>query len=260
MSDHRPIFHLLLHKFQLRAQFDQSDRDALLALPCRSRKIEPAGYIVREGEFPDQSCLVVSGFAFRHKTTIEGARQIVSVHVPGDFVDLAGALLNVSDHNVQALTRCDIAFVPRAAIQELILSHPRVGVAMWIDTLIDASVFREWILNVGRRDARSRIAHLLCEFARRLELVGLADEYGYELPMTQEQIADATGLTSVHVNRVLKALSSEGLIVRNRRFVGIPDWEALRRVAGFSETYLHLDQMREEPPGESIWEKAARRA
>jgi len=149
----------------------------------------------------------------------------------------------VADHNVQALTGCELACIPREAIRELILSHPRVGMAMWLDTLVDGSIFREWVVNVGRRDARSRIAHLLCEFARRLEAAGLAAEYRYELPMTQEQLADATGLTPVHVNRILMTLSRDGLIERKRRIVGIPDWEALRRVAGFSETYLHLDQV-----------------
>jgi CRP-like cAMP-binding protein len=97
-------------------------------------------------------------------------------------------------------------------------------------------------MNVGRRDARERISHLLCEFAKRLELAGLGGTSGYQLPMTQEQLADATGLTPVHVNRSLKVLEGDGLIVRDRRFVGIPDWERLRDVAGFSELYLHLDQ------------------
>src|SRR6185369_17655449 len=110
-------------------------------------------------------------------------------------------------------------------------------------TLIDASIFREWVVNVGRRDARSRVAHLLCEFERRLEVAGLAAEYDYELPMTQEQLADATGLTAVHINRVLMTLSHDGLIERHKRHIRIPEWEALRRVAGFSEVYLHLDQV-----------------
>jgi CRP-like cAMP-binding protein len=234
----------MLVKLATRAHLDDGDRKALLALPCRVQTMEPAAYVVREGERPERSCLIISGFAYRHKVTVHGSRQIVSVHIPGDFIDLEGALLNISDHNVQALTRCELAFIPREAIQQLITTHPRVGMAMWIDTLIDGSIFREWVVNVGRRDARTRLAHLLCEVARRLEVAGLADEYRYELPMTQEQIADAVGLTPVHVNRVLKALSAEGLIKRERRFVGIPKWEALRQVAGFSETYLHLDQAR----------------
>ena len=239
-----PIFGQMFDKLASRAALDDADREALLALPCRVQTMEPAAYVVREGERPERICLILSGFAYRHKVTMNGSRQIVSVHIPGDFIDLEGALLNVADHNVQAMTRCEMAFIPREAIQQLLTSHPRVGMAMWIDTLIDGSIFREWVVNVGRRDARTRLAHLLCEIARRLEVAGLADEYRYELPMTQEQIADAVGLTPVHVNRVLKALSAEGLIKRERRFVGIPKWEALRQVAGFSETYLHLDQVR----------------
>lgn len=114
---------------------------------------------------------------------------------------------------------------------------------MWIDTLIDASIFREWLLNVGRREAKARVSHLICELARRLELAGLADGAGYVLPMTQEQLADATGLTPVHINRTLKTLETEGLIVRNKRHIQIPDWQRLREAAGFSELYLHVDQL-----------------
>jgi len=236
------VLKLMLRKFERRAALDDGDRKALLDLPHRLQTVEPASYILREGDRPDRACLILGGFAFRHKVTVEGSRQIVSVHIPGDFVDLEASLLNVADHNVQALTRCDLAFIPRDAMRALFLAHPQIAMAMWIDTLIDGSVFREWVVNVGRRDARSRIAHLLCEFARRLEVAGLADEYRYELPMTQEQIADATGLTPVHVNRVLMALARDGLIERNKRHVRIPEWERLRRVAGFSEVYLHLDQ------------------
>jgi CRP-like cAMP-binding protein len=246
MVDSRQVLHRMLRKFETRAPLDEADREALLNLPYRLQTIEPALYVVREGERLQRSCLIVEGFAYRHKLTAEGARQIVSVHVPGDFIDLEGALLNVADHNVQALTRCEMAFIPRAAIRQLIMDHPKIAMAMWIDTLIDSSIFREWVVNVGRRDARSRLAHLLCEVARRLEVAGLASEYRYELPMTQEQLADATGLTPVHVNRTLRALAREGLIERDKRFVVIPKWEALRRVAGFSEIYLHLDQIRPE--------------
>ena len=156
--------------------------------------------------------LVVSGMAFRHKISSGGARQILSFHIPGDFVDLEGSLLNVADHNVQALTRCELAFVPTVALKKLFDAHPQVALAMWIDTLIDGSIFREWILNVGRRDARERIAHIFCELARRLEAAGMGSTEGYELPMTQEHLADAAGLTAVHVNRTLRAMDRDGLI------------------------------------------------
>ena len=231
----------MVDKFDRRAALDDSDREALRSLPHRVQTCEPGRYIVREGAPVDESALILSGFAYRHKITADGGRQIVSIHVPGDFVDLEGALLRVADHNVQALTRCEIARIPSRDIIALIDGHPRVARAMWIDTLVDGSIFREWVMNVGRRDARQRIGHLLCEFARRVEMAGLGDTTGYRLPMTQEQLADATGLTPVHVNRTLKGLEAEGLIVREKRYLHIPDWERLREMSGFNELYLHLD-------------------
>ncbi len=239
-------------KFALRAPLDDEDRRAFFALPVETRTFEPHRYIAREGDRPTGATLIVNGLAFRHKVTVEGARQILSVHIPGDFIDLEGSLLEVADHNVQALTRCDVAIVPRDSIVKLIDKHARLARAMWIDTLIDASIYREWIVNVGRRDARSGACHLLCEFSRRLEAVGLAEPGGYELPMTQEQLADALGITPVHVNRILKDLDREGLIVRDKRFVRVPNWEALRKVGGFSDMYLHLDKFARPPIAENV--------
>lgn len=241
MLDH-PVFDRMVRKLERRAVLDASDRDALCSLNFKQKTMKAGSYIVREGMMAEESALVLEGFAFRQKLTKEGSRQIVSFHIPGDFVDLEGSLLKVADHNVQALTRCEIASIPVREIISLIDTHPRVARALWVDTLIDASIYREWVMNVGRRTAKQRLAHLLCEFAKRLELAGLGGEHGFALPMTQEHLADATGLTSVHVNRSLKALEAEGLIVRHHRFVQIPDWERLRDSSGFSELYLHLDQ------------------
>ena len=232
----------MVRKFATRAPLDERDRQALLDLPYHQRTIEQGRYIVREGDRPPGGTLILSGLAVRHKVTADGTRQILSVHIPGDFVDLEGAMLKIADHNVQALTRCEIATVPQEAIIDIIDHYPRVARAMWVDTLIDGSIFREWIVNVGRRNARSAMCHLLCEFARRLEAAGLADEYAYELPMSQEQLADALGITPVHVNRTLRELDREGLIRRERRFIHIPDWEKLSHIGGFNELYLHLDQ------------------
>lgn len=243
MSQLDQILGQMLRKFERRARLDEEDRQALLTLPYRVRTFEAHQYIVREGMIATESCLTVDGLAYRQKTTIDGSRQILSVHIPGDFVDLDGSLLRTADHNVQALTRCQVAMVPVQQIIALIDSHPRVGRAMWIDTLIDASIFREWIVNVGQRDAKARLAHLFCEFAKRLEVAGLGSKVGYELPMTQEQLANATGLTPVHINRTLKALEAAGLVARTKRFVHIVDWNRLRDVAGFNELYLHLDQV-----------------
>ena len=178
----------------------------------------------------------------RHKVVGDGSRQIVAIHMKGELVDLQNSLLGVADHSVQMLTPGKVAMIPRDEMIRVAFERPNVGKAMWMDTLVDASIFREWIANVGRRDSATRVAHLLCEFSLRLKVAGLGEETDYELPMTQEQLADATGLTAVHINRTLKQLASDGLIVRERRFVIIPDWKKLRHAAEFNESYLHLEQ------------------
>jgi CRP-like cAMP-binding protein len=231
----------VVRRLETRVRLEADDRSAVLALPVSSRTLEPAGYMVREGEVTEVCILLLSGFAYRHKITGDGQRQILSVHMPGEFLDLHNCLLGLADHNVQALTRCEVATVPVAALRTLADQHPRVGRAMWIDTLIDAAIFREWIVNVGRRDSISRLSHLLCEFALRLEAADLAQDRRYELPMTQEQLADCTGLTPVHVNRVLKELGRLGLINRDKRSVEILEWERLQQIGDFNTRYLHME-------------------
>jgi CRP-like cAMP-binding protein len=233
------VLSAMIRKFEKHTKLGLADREALLALPYTHRRVTPGTHLVRDGDYPDSCCLLITGFAYRHKITGEGARQIISLHLPGDFIDLQNMFLSVSDHNVQALTHADIAFVPKALLSQLAMSHPLIARAMWIDTLIDASIFREWVVNVGRRDSRARVAHLLCEFALRLESAGLSENHRYTLPMTQEQLADSVGLTPVHVNRVLKALESDGLISRDKRALTIEDWHQLSVAGDFHERYLH---------------------
>jgi CRP-like cAMP-binding protein len=231
----------LLDKLAYWGEFDAADEAAILSLPCHIKLIERHGYIIREREKATYSCVLLSGFAIRHKIVVSGARQIVAVHMKGDVVDLQNSFLGVADHSVQAITEAEAAFIPREAIKALAFDRQNVGMAMWLDTLVDGSVFREWIANVGRRDAHTRIAHLLCEFSLRLKVAGLGEETEYELPMTQEQIADCTGLTPVHVNRTLKRLELENLITRrNSRSVTIGDWKKLAAAGDFDSNYLHL--------------------
>lgn len=234
----------MLRKLGYWAQFSEEDRDALLALPHTLKSIEPQGFVVREGDKPTHSCLVLSGYLYRHKIVAHGARQIVALQMSGDWVDLQNSLLRVADHSVQALTRCEVAYIPAEAIREIASTHPNIGMAMWYDTLVDGSIFREWVANIGRRDAKARIAHLLCEFTLRLEAAGLAEQNSYQLPMTQEQLADATGLTPVHVNRTLRALDEDGLIVRDRRSVTVDSWKRLAEAGDFQSAYLHLPEDR----------------
>lgn len=238
----------LLQRLSSRGVLDHADQVSILALPYEARTYEANSYLIREGGPPNPFCsFVSSGFAFRQKLTVQGARQIVSIHMAGDFLDLQHLFLKRADHNVQALTRLETVMIERSALRALAAERPAVGEAMWVDALVEASIFREWITNVGRRDARTRIAHLLCEFATRMTAAGLSDGERYELPMTQEQIGDATGLTSVHVNRTLKSLQAEGLVHRQKGFLSFEDWERIRSVADFSSLYLHLDQSTPRP-------------
>ena len=229
----------LIRKLGKRATLTETDEAALRGLPFETKAYDAGRYLVREGAQTQACMLLLSGFAYRHKLSAEGERQIVSVHVPGDFIDLQGALLDVSDHNVQLLTRSEIAMFPIRAILDIIDTRRFVARALWVETLVESSMHREWVLNVGRRPAPQRIGHLLCEIACRLEFVGLGTTGGYQLPMTQEQLADCTGLTSVHVNRTLKQLDADGYIHRHKRFIEIPDWERLSEMSGFSALYLH---------------------
>lgn len=230
----------MLRKLSRWAPLDEADEQAILSLPHTQRSLSAASYIVREGDQPAHSCLLVAGFAYRHKIVGDGSRQILAIHMAGDLVDLQNSLLRTADHSVQALTAAEVAYIPREAIVDTAFKHPRVGLAMWYDTLVDASVHREWNANVGRRDARTRTAHVLCEFGVRLEDAGLGDLCSYELPMNQEQLADTLGLTAVHVNRTLKALDQEGLTTRAKRSVIINDWKALAEAGDFNAGYLHL--------------------
>jgi len=231
---------LFLRDLESHSPISADDRQAILRLPMRLRRLDAGSYIVREGDVPKNCCILVEGFAYRQKVTGTGSRQILSVCIPGDAIDFQNMFLDISDHSVQLLTRATVADIPREALQALVLKQPAIGVAVIHSTLIEASILREWVVNVGRRDARSRIAHVLCEFAVRLEARGLASKEGFELPMTQEQLADATSLTPVHVNRVLKSLQADGLISRQRRNIQFIDWRALQDTADFSRRYLHL--------------------
>jgi CRP-like cAMP-binding protein len=231
---------LLLDVLELRSPLSDDDRKAILALPYTLKSLAPGSYAVREGEVPSGCGVLVSGFAYRQKLTGDGGRQILSIHIPGEALDFQNIFLNVADHSVQMLTRGHVALVPRADIQRIARSSASIGHAILVNILVEASIFREWILNVGRRDARSRLAHVLCELAVRLDAHGLAADMGYHLPMTQAELADALGLTPVHLNRVIRSLEVDGLINRSKRDVTFPDWERMRDIADFNDRYLHL--------------------
>lgn len=231
----------MLRKLEYRLELDEGDRAALLALPHSVEEVDQHQYLVREHDRPDAACLMLRGHSIRHRMSARGSRQILSIHLRGEIVDLHNMMLCRADHSVQMLTPGRIARIQRPDIERIAFEHPRIGKALWMETLIDGAILREWLVSLGRRDARARIAHLLCEFALRLQVAGLGEQGFYELPMTQEQIADATGLTPVHVNRTLKDIERSGLIERiGPRSILIGNWKRLAAAGDFDSNYLHL--------------------
>ncbi|HEY7384918.1 MAG TPA: Crp/Fnr family transcriptional regulator [Beijerinckiaceae bacterium] len=240
--DQRPEHDVLIRKLRSISALSDDEMQVLRSLPLTVAQVDADQDIVREGDQPSQSCILLEGFVCRYKLTEDGRRQIFSFHTPGDIPDLQSLHLAVMDHNVKTLVRCKVAFVPHEALTELTRRCPRIGDVLWRDTLIDAAIFREWMVGIGRRSAVTRIAHLLCEVYLRLRAVGLTNGQECEFPITQTEIGDALGLSTVHVNRSLQELRASGLIELRRGALGILDWQALCKAGEFDQVYLHLDQ------------------
>jgi CRP-like cAMP-binding protein len=232
----------LIRKLESIADLSAEEKKALLGLPLTIKSLPADTDIIREGSRPSECSLLIEGLACRYKITPEGKRQIMSFHIPGDIPDLQSLHLRVMDHSLGTLTSSKVGFIPHEAIRGLARRHPGIGDAFWRDTLIDAAGFRERMVGIGRRTAYQRIAHLLCEMLVRFEAIGLADEHTYELPITQAELGDALGLSTVHVNRVLQDLRKDGLIVLRGGLLSAPDWEGLKQAGEFDPTYLHLDR------------------
>jgi CRP-like cAMP-binding protein len=232
----------LLMKLRARDVVGREEEEVLLASVAEISEHPGGRTIVRSGATLSASTLLVEGVVCRYKDLADGQRQIMELHVAGDFVDLHGFLLKRLDHNIGTMTAVRVATVPHDALRGITETHPHLGRMLWFSTLLDAAIHREKILSIGRRSAVARIAHIFCELNVRLRIVGLASETGYSLPLTQAEIADVTGLTSVHVNRMLKKLRDENLLIFRGGTVTIRDWEGLQRLAQFDPTYLHLER------------------
>jgi CRP-like cAMP-binding protein len=196
--------------------------------------------ISKQGDRPDYVHVMLRGWAARYKTLAGGSRQIVDFVIPGDFCDLHVTLLREMDHGIVALTPCAVARINHTRIDALTSENSRIVRAMWWSALVDQAVLREWVLNVGRRDAFGRVGHLLCEPHFRMLRVGLVEADCLSFPITQEELADATGLTAVHVNRTLQRLRSNGFIELLRRTLTLLDVPALQEAVGFDPSYLHV--------------------
>lgn len=234
--------HGLLLKLRTRDVVSEAEEEVLRASIAEVKELAAGRNIVKAGVTLSVCTLLIEGFVCRYKDLADGQRQIMEVHVPGDFLDLHSFLLGRLEHHVGSMTAVRLALVPHDRVRAITEQHPHLARMLWFSTLLDAAIHRERILSVGRRSALSRIAHLLCELNVRLEIVGLAQGNRYPLPLTQADIADATGLTSVHVNRMLKQLRDEDLLTFRHGEVVIHQWDRLQQLAEFSSGYLYLER------------------
>ena len=230
----------LVRKLESIVSLTEDEKQALADLPMQVITLRGDQDIVREGDRPSRCCLFLEGIGCTYKVTADGRRQIVAFNIPGSIPDLQSLHLETLDTSVSTLEPCRVGFIQHEAIQDLCDRHPRIAAAFWRKALIDAAIYREWVINIGQRDAYTRMAHLLCEMVMRLNAVGLASDDACELPITQSELGDALGITTVHVNRVLKQIRADDLVRTKGAVLTIPDWEALKRAGDFDPNYLHL--------------------
>lgn len=232
----------LFRKIMLRDHLGIEEQKAIIAAADRRLYFSAGEDLVSEGSRPANSMLVVQGFTCRYRMLSDGERQLTAIHLPGDFVDLHSFLLKEMDHSLGALTAATIVTFPHERLVRVTEQYPHLTRLLWLLTLLDGAIHREWLVGMGRLTATQRTAHLLCETYTRLKALGLASNNRFNLPITQAHLAQAVGISTVHINRVLQELRQRELIVWDGGEVGIRNWNALAELAEFDDLYLHLVQ------------------
>jgi CRP-like cAMP-binding protein len=233
---------VLTRKLDAFTGLSQDEKRAITELPFAPHRFEADQDVAQLGDVPHASFTILEGWACRYKMVEGGRRQIMAFHVPGDIPDLQTVFLPRLDHSIAAITPLTVAFIQHRDLRELIRKHDGIARALWRDALVEAAIFREWMVNIGRRSAHERIAHLLCEMAAKLEAVGLVEGNTCSWPVTQVELADALGLTDVHVNRVLGDLKNDRLLSLKRGSFTVHDWPAFKALGQFDPLYLHMDK------------------
>jgi CRP-like cAMP-binding protein len=228
-------------KLEAFTRLSADDREALSQVARNFHYVDPRRDLISEGDQPRHVHLVLDGWACRYKQLPDGKRQIVSLFVAGDFCDVNVYILKQMDHSIGAITRLKVAMITPDEMNALTAERPRITQALWWHELVSVATQREWTLNLGQRSAYERLAHLLVELYLRLKTVGRAHDGRCDFPLTQNDLADATGLTSVHVNRTLQELRRDGLIELERKQLQILDLPRMMDVSMFNPNYLHLD-------------------
>jgi CRP-like cAMP-binding protein len=233
-------FDALIRRLRTTSAVDDEDVKTICSLAIDLKVFAPGEYVVRDGQRPTACCLLADGFCIRSKTTWEGRRQILSIHIPGKIPDLQSLYLHVMDHDLVTLTECRLGFIPHTALKDMVRRRPNVAEVLWRDSLVDAAMFRDWIVNVGQRPAASRLAHIVAELRARLKVIGRGEGKRIDIPLTQEQIGEAMGITPIHANRIIKQLRAEGVMEFHRGYITILDKGKLAELAHFDDRYLHL--------------------
>ena len=237
METGRPYARLLLRLERVNA-LSAADKQCVSELPLKVVNYPANREVVSPGFSSSRCTLLLSGFLYSHKVVAEASRQITSFFVPGDLADLSAFYLPEVDYSINALGPAVVGFIPHMALKEVLDKSPALARAFWGDTFKQAAVFQEWIVNVGRRDAIARIAHILCELTVRLQAVGLARDLSFSIPWTQTDVADASGISNVHANRIIQELRNRRLVEWDSRRLKILDWDALVRLGDFNDDYL----------------------
>jgi CRP-like cAMP-binding protein len=235
----RPYARLLYRLERLNA-LSPEDRQRVAGLPLSVANFAGNQQVARRGDASPRCTLVLSGFLYGHKPVSGSRRQITSLAVPGDIADLNRLHLRSLDHDLSALGPTVVAFFPHSAFKHMLDRSPRLAQAFWRESFIEAAILREWVANLGRREALARVAHVVCELAVRLQAVELARNFCFSIPWTQIDLADTCGISGVHANRVVQELRRLGLVDWDSRQIRILDWEALARIGDFSDDYLQL--------------------
>lgn len=233
-----------LNRLLLRSDLIDEERRAILRLTGEEQRFPARVDIVTPGETVENACLVAKGLVARYDQMLDGQRQTTSLYIPGDMCDLHSVVAPKASWAITAISPVTVIRIPHRQLRELCIHYPGITLSFWRDGTVDSSTFAKWVGNLGRKNAKARIAHLMCEMGVRMEAARRGQRTRFDLPATQEQLGEATGMTTVHVNRTLQEIRGEGLLSFSQGRVEISNWDKLVEVAEFDPAYLMLD----EPP------------
>jgi len=223
----------MIRKLRQHSELSNEDVEALRSIIAPAKNLPEDTPIVHDGDISTHCCVILSGFAYRSKVSEDGRRQILSFHIAGDIPDLQGLALKRMDHDLTTLSKAQVGFIDHDQLERILSTRPALARALWRESLVDAALFRQWIVNLGTRSASGRMAYLIAELRQRLGAMGMVANEQFEFPITQSKLADALGLSVVHVNRILQAFRTQGILDFKRRIVTLGDLEKIAELGGF---------------------------